>query len=395
MPNKKTIRDADVKGKRVLVRVDFNVPIDDQGNIEDDARIRAALPTIEYLLDAQAIIILMSHLGRPKGHDEKYSLKTVAKRLSRYLHKDVIMAPDCVGKEVEDLVKSAKPEDIIMLENLRFYKEEEACDEDFSKKLASLGEVYISDAFGTCHRKHSSVYCVPEILKPACMGFLLEKELSYFEKAMISPQRPVVAFLGGAKVSSKLDVIKNLLKRVDKMFIGGAMAFTFIKAMGYETGKSLVENELIDTARDIIEISKKLGVKFYLPIDFVVAKELSDKTETKTVLWQEIPQDYMGLDIGHASVEMAKELIQTAQTIVWNGPMGAFEYERFKDGTFEIARAIAHSQALSIAGGGDTDHAIIRAGVINAIDFVSTGGGAFLELLEGKELPCIKVLDDK
>ncbi len=395
MPTKKTIRDVDVKGKRVLVRVDFNVPIDNQGNIEDDARIRAAIPTIEYLLDAKAVVILMSHLGRPKGVEEKYSLKPVAKRLSRYIHKDVIMAPDCIGKDVESIVKSAKPEDVIMLENLRFYKEEEACDEQFSKKLASLGEVYISDAFGTCHRKHASVFCVPEILKPACMGFLLEKELAYFEKAMINPQRPVVAFLGGAKVSSKLNVIKNLLKRVDKMFIGGAMAFTFIKAIGYDTGKSLVENDLIDTAKDIIEISKKLGVKFYLPVDFVVGKELSDKTPTQTVLWQELPQDYIGLDIGPVSIALAKELISTSQTIIWNGPMGAFEYERFKDGTFEVARAIAHSQALSIAGGGDTDHAIIRAGVMNAIDFVSTGGGAFLELLEGKELPCIAVLDDK
>ncbi len=395
MPNKKTVRDVDLKGKRVLVRVDFNVPIDNQGNIEDDARIRAAIPTIEYLLDAQAIVILMSHLGRPKGFDENYSLKPVAKRLSRYIHKDVIMAPDCVGKEVESIVKNAKPEDVIMLENLRFHKEEEACDEDFSKKLASLGEVYVSDAFGTCHRKHASVYYVPQLLKPACMGFLLEKELLYFEKAMINPQRPVVAFLGGAKVSSKLNVIKNLLKRVDKMFIGGAMAFTFIKAMGYDTGKSLVEDELIDVAEDIIEISKKLGVKLYLPVDFIVGKELSDKTPIKTVLWQEIPQDYMGLDIGPVSIGLAKELVGSAQTIIWNGPMGAFEYERFKDGTLEVARAIAHSQALSIAGGGDTDHAIIRAGVINAIDFVSTGGGAFLELLEGKELPCISVLDDK
>jgi 3-phosphoglycerate kinase len=395
MPNKKTIRDVDLKGKRVLVRVDFNVPIDNQGNIEDDARIRAAIPTIEYLLDAKAIVILMSHLGRPKGFDEKYSLKPVAKRLSRYIHKDVVMAPDCVGKEVENIVKNAKSEDVIMLENLRFHKEEEECDEEFSKKLASLGEVYVSDAFGTCHRKHASVYCVPEILKPAVMGFLLEKELLYFEKAMVNPQRPVVAFLGGAKVSSKLNVIKNLLKRVDKMFIGGAMAFTFIKAMGYDTGKSLVESDLIDVAKDIIDISKKLGVKFYLPVDFIVGKELSDNTPIKTVLWQEIPQDYMGLDIGPVSISLAKELIGTAQTIVWNGPMGAFEYERFKDGTLEVARAIAHSQALSIAGGGDTDHAIIRAGVINAIDFVSTGGGAFLELLEGKELPCISVLDDK
>ncbi len=395
MIGKKTVRDIDLKGKRVLVRVDFNVPIDEHGNIEDDSRIRSSLSTIEYLLDSKAKIILMSHLGRPKGFDEKYSLKPVAKRLSRLLHKEIMMAPDCIGKEVEDMANSLKEEDVLMLENLRFHEEEEKCDMEFAKALAKLGDIYVSDAFGTCHRKHASVFCLPQILKPAVAGFLLEKELEYFSKAMINPKRPVVAFLGGAKVSSKLGIIKNLLKRVDKIFIGGAMAFTFIKALGYETGKSLVENDLIDTAKDIIEISKKLGVKLYLPFDFIVSKELSNNVETKNVLWQEIPDNYMGLDIGKISIEIIKELVKDAQTIIWNGPMGAFEYDRFKDGTFETAKAIANSNALSIAGGGDTDHAIIRAGVHDSIDFISTGGGAFLELLEGKELPCISVLDDK
>lgn len=391
---KKKLRDINVSGKRVLVRVDFNVPIDPQGNIEDDTRIKASLPTIEYLLDAKAKVILMSHLGRPKGKDQKYSLLPVAKRLSRYLNKDVIMAEDCVGPGVKALVDKMKEGDVVLLENLRFHKEEEENDEGFAKELASLGEVYVSDAFGTCHRKHASVYTVPKILKPAVMGFLLEKEISYFEKAMVSPQRPVVALLGGAKVSSKIGIIKNLLKRVDKIFVGGAMAFTFIKAMGYEVGSSIVEEGFIETARDIMEIAKKLGVKFYLPVDFVLGKELSERTPTKLVPWQEIPQGWMGLDIGPVSISLLREIISDAQTIIWNGPMGAFELDRFKDGTYETAKMLANSSALTIAGGGDTDHAIHRAGVYNSIDFVSTGGGAFLELLEGNTLPCIEVLDD-
>ncbi len=391
---KKTLRDVELKGKRVLVRVDFNVPMDELGNIEDDTRIRTSLPTIEYLLDAKAKIILMSHLGRPKGRDEKYSLAPVAKRLSRYLNRHVEILKDCVGKEVESYVESMKEGDIVLLENLRFHEGESKGDMEFAKALAKLGEVYVSDAFGTCHRKHASVYLVPQILKPAVMGFLLEKEISYFEKAMVNPQRPVVAIIGGAKVSSKLGIIKNLLKRVDKLFIGGAMAFTFIKSLGYKVGSSLVEEDLLDTARDIIEISKKLDVRLYLPVDFVIGKEISDNTPTKVVPWQEIPQGWMGLDIGPVSVGLLKEIAADAQTIIWNGPMGVFELDRFKDGTYETAKLIAQSSALTIAGGGDTDHAIHRAGVYNAIDFVSTGGGAFLELLEGNTLPCIEVLDD-
>mgnify|MGYP001770646494 CR=1 FL=1 len=391
---KKSVRDVDLKGKRVLVRVDFNVPMDELGNIEDDTRIRASLPTIRYLLDAKAKVILMSHLGRPKGKDQRYSLAPVAKRLSRYLEKEVRMAPDCVGPEVEKLVESLGEGDVLLLENLRFYEEESKADPEFAKALARLGDVYVSDAFGTCHRKHASVYLVPQILKPAVMGFLLEKEVSYFEKAMVNPQRPVVAIIGGAKVSSKLGVIKNLLKRVDKLFIGGAMAFTFIKSMGYKVGNSLVEEELLQTARDILDVAKKLDVKLYLPVDFVIGKEVSDHTPTKVVPWQEIPDGWMGLDIGPVSVSLLKEIVSDAQTIIWNGPMGVFELDRFKDGTYETAKLLAQSPALTIAGGGDTDHAIHRAGVYNAIDFVSTGGGAFLELLEGNSLPCIEVLDD-
>jgi len=391
---KRKLRDINISGKKVLVRVDFNVPIDQQGNIEDDTRIKASLPTIEYLLDAKAKVILMSHLGRPKGKDQKYSLLPVAKRLSRYLNKDVIMAEDCVGPGVKALVDKMKEGDVLLLENLRFHKEEEENDENFARELASLGEVYVSDAFGTCHRKHASVYTVPKILKPAVMGFLLEKEISYFEKAMVNPQRPVVALLGGVKVSSKIGIIKNLLKRVDKIFVGGAMAFTFIKAMGYEVGSSIVEESFIQTARDIMEVAKKLGVKFYLPVDFVLGRELSESTPTKLVPWQEIPQGWMGLDIGPVSVSLLREIISNAQTIIWNGPMGAFEFDRFEDGTYETAKLLANSSALTIAGGGDTDHAIHRAGVYNSIDFVSTGGGAFLELLEGNTLPCVEVLDN-
>jgi phosphoglycerate kinase len=393
---KKTLRGQNVSGKRVLVRVDFNVPMDEFGNIEDDTRIRASLPTIEYLLDAKAKVILMSHLGRPNGkRNPKLSLQPVAKRLSRYLNREVKMAPDCVGEEVKRMVENLKEGEVLLLENLRFHPGEEGKDPEFAKELASYGDIYVSDAFGTCHRKHASVYLVPQFLKPAVMGFLLEKEINYFEKAMINPQRPVVAIIGGAKVSSKLGILKNLLRRVDKLFVGGAMAFTFIRAMGYPTGKSLVEEELLETAKDIMDVAKKLEVKFYLPVDFVIGMEVSDKTPTKVVPWQEIPDGWMGLDIGPVSVSLLREILSDAQTIIWNGPMGVFELDRFKDGTYQTAKMLAESPALTIAGGGDTDHAIHRAGVYNAIDFVSTGGGAFLELLEGKTLPCIEVLDDE
>ena len=395
MPQKKTLRDVEVSGKRVLVRVDYNVPLDEQGNIVDDIRIKASLPTVEYLLDARAKIILMSHLGRPKGKDPAYSLAPVAKRLSRYVGKEVALAPDCVGREVEEMAEGMSDGDILMLENLRFHSGEREGSEEFARELARLGDVYVGDSFGTCHRKHASVYVLPQLLKPAVMGFLLEREINYFERAMINPQRPVVAVLGGAKVSTKLGILKNLLKRVDKIFIGGAMAFTFIKALGYGVGSSLVEEELIPTALDILDVAKKLEVKLYLPVDFVVGKEPLDSTPTKVVPWQEIPEGWKGLDIGPVSVEMLKEILSDAQTIIWNGPMGVFELDRFKNGTFETAKLIAQSSALTIAGGGDTDHAIHKAGVDSGIDFVSTGGGAFLKLLENNNLPCLEVLDDK
>jgi len=395
MPAKKSLRDVEVKDKRVLVRADFNVPLDERGNIVDDTRIRASLPTLEYLMDSKAKVILMSHLGRPKGFDPSLSLAPVARRLSRLLGVEVGLAPGCVGEEVRKRIEALRSGEVLLLENLRFHEGEVSGDEGFAKELANLGDVFVSDAFGTCHRKHASLYLVPKFLKPAVMGFLLEKEITYFEKAMINPQRPVVAVLGGAKVSTKLGILKNLLRRVDKLFIGGAMAFTFIRAMGYGVGDSLVEKDLLPTALDILDVAKKLDVKLYLPVDFVIGKEASDSTPTRIVPWQEIPEGWKGLDIGPVSVRMLAEILSDAQTIIWNGPLGVFELDRFKNGTFETAKLIAGSTALTIAGGGDTDHAIHLAGVHASIDFVSTGGGAFLKLLEGNTLPCLTVLDDR
>ncbi len=391
-----TLGDIDVKGKRVLVRVDYNVPLDEFGNIVDDVRIRETIPTINYLLDKNAKVILASHLGRPKGErNPKYSLKPVAERLKRLLQTEVKFAPDCVGEEVEKMVNSMKEKEIILLENLRFHKEEEENDPNFAKALASLGDIYVIDAFGTCHRKHASMYGIKDFINPVVMGFLLERELKYFEQALVNPERPVVAFIGGAKVSSKLGIIKHLLNKVDKIFIGGAMAFTFIRAMGYHTGSSLVEEDMFDEALYVLEEAKKRDVKFYLPVDFVCGKEISEKTPVIEVPWQEINDGWIGLDIGKASIQLIKEIIKDAQTIVWNGPMGVFEIDQFKTGTFSLAHEIANSPALSIAGGGDTDYAIHRAGVVDKISYISTGGGAFLKLLEGKTLPCLNAITKK
>ena len=391
-----TLGDVDVKGKRVLVRVDYNVPLDEFGNIVDDVRIRETIPTINYLLDKNAKVILASHLGRPKGERNlKYSLKPVAERLKRLLETEVKFAPDCVGEEVEKMVNSMKEGEIILLENLRFHKEEEENDPNFAKALASLGDIYVIDAFGTCHRKHASMYGIKDFINPVVMGFLLERELKYFEQALVNPERPVVAFIGGAKVSSKLGIIKHLLNKVDKIFIGGAMAFTFIKAMGYHTGSSLVEEDMFEEALYVLEEAKKRDVKFYLPVDFVCGKEISEKTPVIEVPWQEITDGWIGLDIGKASIQLIKEIIKDAQTIVWNGPMGVFEIDQFKTGTFSLAHEIANSPALSIAGGGDTDYAIHKAGVVDGISYISTGGGAFLKLLEGKTLPCLNAITKK
>lgn len=388
-----TLEDVDVANKRVFVRTDYNVPLDEFGNIVDDTRIRETIPTINYLIDRNSKIILASHLGRPKGKpDPKFSLYPVAKRLERLLGKEVKFAPDCIGNQVEEMVNSLKPGEVILLENLRFHEGEEKNDPEFAKALASLTDIYVIDAFGTCHRKHASMYGIKEFIQPVVMGFLLERELKYFEKALVNPQRPVVAFIGGAKVSSKLGVIKHLLERVDKIFIGGAMAFTFIKAQGYDVGSSLTEEDMFEEAVNTIEKAKELGVKFYLPVDFVCGQAISEQTPVIEVAWQEIPKGWMGLDIGHASITLIKEILKDVQTIIWNGPMGVFEIDKFKTGTFGLAHAIAESPALSIAGGGDTDYAIHKAGVVDEISYISTGGGAFLQLLEGKVLPCLDAI---
>ena len=391
-----TLEDVDVTGKRVFVRVDYNVPLDEHGNIVDDVRIRETIPTINYLIDRNAKVILASHLGRPKGErNPKYSLYPVAKRLERLLDKEVRFLPDCVGKDVEETVKSMKEGEVVLLENLRFHKGEEENDSEFAKALASLADIYVLDAFGTCHRKHASMYGIKDYIQPVVMGFLLERELKYFEKALVNPQRPVVAFIGGSKVSSKLGVITHLLEKVDKIFIGGAMAFTFLKAQGYDVGSSLVEDNMFNEANSVIEKAKELGVKFYLPVDFICGQAVAEQTPVIEVAWQEIPKGWLGLDIGHASVTLIKEILKDAQTIIWNGPMGVFEIDKFKYGTFSLAHAIAESPALSIAGGGDTDYAIHKAGVVDDISYISTGGGAFLKLLEGKQLPCLEAITKK
>ncbi len=393
--NKLTIQDFDLKGKRVFIRVDFNVPLDENLNITDDRRIRSALATINYAIDEGAKVILASHLGRPKGKpDPHYSLEPVAKRLKRLLNKDVIFAPDCIGSQVKNIIDKMLPGDVVVLENLRFHAGEEKNDEEFARALASLADYYVNDAFGTAHRSHASIVGVPKFL-PAAAGFLLKKEIEYLKGVVNNPVRPFVAILGGAKVSGKIGVLENLESNVDKVLIGGGMAFTFIKAMGYEVGDSLVEGEMIETAQRIRVKLKERGVKFYLPVDCVIAQSLDPGAETKIVPTLEIPKGWKALDIGPATAKLFSEAIQNAKTILWNGPMGVFEIDAFSRGTFAVARAIADAYALTIVGGGDTDLAVHRAGVSDSISFISTGGGATLQLLEGKSLPGIAALTDK
>lgn len=387
------IDDIDIKGKKVLFRVDYNVPLDKDANIADDARIRATLPTINYALDENAKIVIASHLGRPKGKVvEKLSLAPVAKRLSRLLGKEVKMAGDCIGPEVERLIENMKPGDIILLENLRFHPEEEANSDEFSKALGSLADVYIDDAFGNAHRSHASNVGVTRYVKECGAGFLMKKELNYFSKALEKPARPLVAIIGGSKVSGKLETLEFLVRKVNKLIIGGAMAFTFLKAQGYDVGKSLIEENLVPKALDIIESARKLGVKFYLPVDCVIADEMSAEAETKIVPVQEINCKWMALDIGPATITVFTEALSNAKTIVWNGPMGVFEIDAFSRGTSALAHSVGSSYALSIVGGGDTDIAIDKAGESDNMSYISTGGGAFIKLLEGKDLPAIKAL---
>jgi phosphoglycerate kinase len=393
--DKKTIRDVDVRGKRALVRVDFNVPQDDRGNITDDTRIRAVLPTINYCLEADAKVIMASHLGRPEGKpEEAFSMSPVARRLAYRLHKNVKQAPDCIGPEVDQAKAEMKSGDVLLLENLRFHPEEEANDRDFARELMKDVDVYVDDAFAVAHRAHASVEAVTHFA-PICVGgFLMRDEVHYFHRAMEDPARPLAALIGGAKISGKLIALKNLLQHVDKMIIGGAMANTFLKAMGYEVGKSLVEDTLLDAAKETMTEALQRNVKFYLPVDCVVADRLDKQAETKIIPVQEVPKDWLITDIGPATVTLFGEALQNAKTIVWNGPMGAFEYDAFSRGTMAMVQKVADSYALTIVGGGDTDVALHKAGEYQKFSYVSTGGGAFIELLEGKKLPGIKALED-
>ncbi|MFQ5956245.1 MAG: phosphoglycerate kinase [Candidatus Brocadiales bacterium] len=390
------IKDLDVRNKKVLVRVDYNVPLDEQGNITEDTRIRATLPTINYLLDEGAKVIIASHLGRPKGKRiPNLSLRPVVKRLSRLLDKEVVFAEDCIGDKTKDIVDRMKPQDVVLLENLRFHIGEEKNDPEFAKALGGLYDVFIQDAFGNCHRSHASMVGINKFVPISAAGFLVKKEIDYFEKAVNNPSRPMVAVLGGAKISDKLKIIKNLARQVDKIIIGGAMAFTFLKAQGHDIGKSLVEDDMIEEVRDILKKTTESGKRFYLPVDFVVAERFAADAETKVVTFQEIPSNWYGLDIGPASTTLFLEAINNAKTILWNGPMGAFEMDAFSRGTYAMVEAVAKSHALTIVGGGDTDVALHKAGETYSVSYMSTGGGAFLKLLEGSELPGVAALTDK
>ena len=393
---KQTIDDVVLRDKRVIIRADFNVPLDDSHQITDDTRIRSTLPTINRAVDDGAKVILCSHLGRPKGtFDPKYSLAPVAKRLGRLMGKEILFAPDCIGPAVEGLVAKMKPGDVLLLENLRFHQGEEENDDAFSKALAALGDVYINDAFGAAHRAHASIVGITKFIPASAAGFLLKKEIEYLEGAVENPVRPFVAILGGAKVSGKIGVIENLGKRVDKVIIGGGMAFTFLKAKGTEIGNSLVENDMLDFAKGIEEHALSRGVKFYLPVDCVVAASREPGAESKIVPVQEIPKGWYGLDIGPASVKLFNEAVQNAKTILWNGPMGVFEIDAYARGTLAMAHAVADAYALTIVGGGETAMAVHRAGESENMSFISTGGGAALELLEGKQLPGLTALPDR
>ena len=393
--NKKTVKDIDLKGKKVLVRCDFNVPMDEQRNITDNTRIVAALPTIKYLLDNNCAIILCSHLGRPKGEFKpEFSLKPVAKELSKLLHQDVLMAEDVVGEDAKTKAANLQQGQIMLLENVRFHKEETDNDPEFSKKLASMAEVYVNDAFGSAHRAHASTAGVAAYL-PAVSGFLMEKELQFLGGAVTNPQRPFVAILGGAKVSDKIGVIDNLLEKVDTLMIGGGMAYTFFKAQGYEIGKSICELDKLDLAKDLMEKAKQKGVRLILPVDTVIAKEPGEEVETKTVKCTEIPADWEGFDIGQETIKIFSKELKNAKTVVWNGPLGVFEIAQFAIGTNEIAKALADIDAITIIGGGDSAAAVKKAGLEDKMTHISTGGGASLEFLEGKKLPGIECLMDK
>ena len=391
---KKTIRDIDVAGKRVLVRVDYNVPINSELKIVDDTRIVATLPTIRYLSEHGAKIILCSHLGRPNGQvDTKLSLRPVLARLSKLLEKPVSFAEDVLDKTTLDLVNGMENGDVLMLENIRFYPQEEKNDEAFAKKLAKLADVFVLEAFATAHRKHASTYGIAQHI-PAVCGFLVEQELRMFDKVLNKPERPFVAILGGAKVSDKLPVIENLIEKVDTILIGGGMAYTFIKAIGGSIGMSLVDNSKVDLAKELLDKAKEKGVKIILPIDNVGAKEFSEDAEIKLFNSAFFADDYQGMDIGPKTIKAFKKEIKKARTIVWNGPVGVYEYETFKRGTNKIAKYVAKSKATSIIGGGDSIAAIHSLGVAKRVSHISTGGGASLMVLQGKTLPCVELIEE-
>ena len=393
--NKKTVRDIDLKGKKVLVRCDFNVPLDENFNITDNRRIVGALPTIKYLLDNDCKVILCSHLGRPKGQVKKeFSLAPVAKELSRLLGKEVKLADDIIGESAKTLTANMKNGDIVLLENVRFDAREEANDPEFAKELASLAEVYVNDAFGTAHRAHSSTAGVAAYL-PAVSGFLMEKEINFLGTALENPERPFVAILGGKKVSDKIGVIDSLLEKVDTLMIGGGMAYTFFKAQGYGVGNSLCEPDKCELALSLMKKAKDKGVKLLLPVDTVIGKEFKPDTESKTVAWTEIPDGWEGFDIGEKTIEMFKDELKTAKTVIWNGPVGLFEFDKFAVGTNSIAKALADLDATTIIGGGDSAAAVEKAGLADKMTHISTGGGASLEFLEGKKLQGIECLQDK
>jgi len=393
--NKKTVKDIDLKGKKVFVRCDFNVPMDEERNITDNTRIVAALPTIKYLLEQNCKIILASHLGRPKGEVKpEYSLAPVAKELSKLLNKEIIMAKDVIGPDAMEKAKNLKEGEILLLENVRFHREETDNDPEFSKKLASMAEVFVNDAFGTAHRAHSSTTGIASYL-PAVSGFLIEKELKFLGDALNNPERPFVAILGGAKVSDKIGVIDSLLEKVDTLIIGGGMAYTFFKAEGYEVGNSLCELDKLDLARELMEKAKTKGVKLMLPVDTKVGKEFKVDTESKTVKYTEIPADWEGFDIGDETIKLFSDEIRKAKTVVWNGPLGLFEFPQFAIGTNAIAKVLSEIDATTIIGGGDSAAAVEKAGLADKMTHISTGGGASLEFLEGKKLPGIEALLDK
>jgi len=390
----RSVKDIEISGKKILVRVDVNVPMDDFQNITDDTRIREVLPTLRYVLDHDGILIVCAHMDRPKGKvDPKYSLAPVAKRLGRYLKLDVQLAPDCVGNDVRLMVDELKPRQVLLLENLRFHNGEQDNDDEFAKELASLCDVYVNDAFAVCHREHASVSAITRHVKERVAGFLLLNELKYFHEAMENPRRPLVAIIGGAKVSSKIRALNNMLGRVNKFIIGGAMANTFLKSKGYSVGKSRVEDDLVEESGRIMKTAIEQGIKFYLPVDAVVAPEIDDRAEFKIVPIQEIPDDWMALDIGPATSRLFEEVLYDARTVIWNGPMGIFEIDAFSRGTVSMVHHVANSYALTIVGGGDTDVAIHTTGQSDRFTYISTGGGAFLQLMEGKPLPGVAALE--